>query len=280
MPANYDVAFTHSHQVTEDDAVSFKCSGDAEKWPWLTLPPTHPIVIQTMNFWASVETGKTRGTFDPTKWSALTYTRWQSFSGSTKPVTHGIADTPPGERDKGKPSFRLTFFDDDGTLVSRMIGAGVVFHTRDFEAWRDAAKKDIAPTPETENFSFAPPHILGVNSEIECFVSPLTDAETPTAHALFTKENCLMPNHPYHGGSGDHVNAGHLADAGFQFAHLAVGRKLSCTGGEITFMRYVELGKPFTLKQTQRTGGSISIRAIQGDTTCTDMTLWYKYSEA
>lgn len=273
MPNNYDAIFTNSHFLTADGAVIFQCDRDRQKWPWLDLPPAHPIVVQTANFWACVETGKTRGTLDPTKWSALTYTKWEAGEKDAGRISHGLADSPPGAPQKDRPGFRLTFFDQAGKLVCRMVGTGVVFQTRDFESWRDASKTEEKLYQSMDKFNYAPQEALGVKSDIERFVSPLIDGDGHSATALVTKENGFMPAHPYHSGSGDHVNANHLADTGFQFAHLAFGKPLECVGGEITFKHYVELGKPFTLDAKAIEETAISITIVQDAKHCTDMTL-------
>ena len=276
MPNNYDIAFTHSHKLLEDGVVAFKCDRDASKWPWLNLPSIHPTVVQTINYWASVETGKTRGTFDASKWSALTYSRWHANTAQVGPVTHGIADTPDGPIDADRPGFRLTFFDEAGTYVCRLIGTGVVFQTRDFKQWRSGADGKSIEGRSTEDFVYASARELGVASDIERFLSPLSSGPSPTAEALITKENGIMPLHPYHSGSGDHVNANHLADAAFQFAHLVFGKQLRCSAGEMKFRHYVELGRPFILEQANRSEQSISISVHQGETKCTDITLSFE----
>ena len=263
MPNNYDIAFTHSHELLDDGIVKFQCSGDKEKWPWLNLPPSHPIVIQSINYWASVETGKTRGSFDPTKWSALTWCEWEAGDPDTGPVAHGIADTPPGDIEENKPRFRLTFFDAADKFVCRMTGTGVIFKTRNFEAWRSEAKEKARIESDVSAFNYAPASALGVSSDVERFLTPLVRGEQISSDALITKNNGLKPNHPYHDGSGDHVNANHLVDAGFQFAHLIFGEPLRCTGGEISFRHYVELGKPFGLTQTDAGSESISVLVEQ-----------------
>ena len=273
MPNNYDIAFTHSHRLMDDGSIAFKCDRDVDKWPWLTLPGSHPIVVQTINYWASVETGKTRGTFDPTKWSALTYSSWQAGDIDAGPVTHGLADLPPGPVEKDRPGFRLTFFDDAGDLVCRLVGAGVIFQTRDFEAWRSTTKEKTNDDLPMSDFTYARASALGVHSDSECFVSPLIGDEKPKAEALITKENGLMPNHPYHSGSGDHVNANHLVDAGMQFAHLAFGRPLVCVGGEMTFRHYVELGRPFLLRAASKESNAITISVQQRGKLCTNIAL-------
>ena len=54
--------YTYDHEVADDGTVTFRCSTDVEKWPWLALHPFDPIVVQSINFWASVETATARGT--------------------------------------------------------------------------------------------------------------------------------------------------------------------------------------------------------------------------
>lgn len=276
MSNSHDNAFTHSHHLTKDGAVEFECSSDIEKWPWLRLPSSHPIVVQSINYWASVETGKTRGTFDPTKWSALTYTKWETGSAAAGLVNHGIADSPPSDSDARRPLFRLTFFDSAGELVCRMIGTGVVFQNRDFEAWRGESKEKTDLSHSISEFEFAPASSLGVASDIERYVAPIRGDASVSTDVLVTKENGLTPAHPYHGGSGDHVNAGHLADAGFQFAHLVTGAPIRCTGGEIKFRHYVEFGKPFSISQTALSENEISMELHQSETKCTDIALWFE----
>ncbi len=108
MPKTATKPFTHSHVILNDGAVAFKCSKNSEQWPWLALHPFDPIVVQTINFWASVETSAARGTFDPEKWSALTQTEWTCDARDVGHATHGIADTT-GDEDAQR--YRLTFFD-------------------------------------------------------------------------------------------------------------------------------------------------------------------------
>lgn len=144
--------FTHSHVVSDDGAVAFKCSSDKVQWPWLALHPFDPIVVQTINYWALVETGAARGTFDPTKWSALTQTEWVCGKAGAGHATHGVAEAIGEE---GAPRFGLRFFDGNDSLVYSMSGTGVVFQNRDFEAWREQAKKKMATPPAVRDFQYA-----------------------------------------------------------------------------------------------------------------------------
>ncbi len=269
-------SFTHSHIVLRDGTVAFKCSADKELWPWLALPPFDPIVVQTVNFWTSVETGAARGTFDKTKWSALTQTEWTCGEPGAGHATHGVANVMGEE---GAPRFGLTFFDSDGALVYSMSGVGVVFLTRDFEAWREKAKREMAELPDTSNFQFAPANAVGVATQGQSFLSPLIGHDNPSALALITKESGFPPVHPFLSGSGDHVNSTHLADVARQFVQLLTGAKsLMVSGGDMQFKRYVELGHPFLieLEQQDRSENTVSMAIRQADRLCANVTLKYQ----
>lgn len=268
--------FTHSHVVSNDGSVAFKCSSDEDQWPWLALHPFDPIVVQTINYWASVETGAARGTFDPTKWSALTQTEWVCGKPGAGRATHGIAEAI-GEKDA--PRFGLSFFDENDSLVYRMSGTGVVFQTRDFEAWRKKAKDRITAAPAVRDFQYASASAVGVATQGESFLSPLVEHDGPSARALITKENGFPPAHPYLSGSGDHVNSTHLGDVGRQFASLLLsGTPLTVTGGKMKFMRYVELGRPFDVKLEHHdtAGNMVSMAVHQADRLCATIEMTYQ----
>ena len=268
-----DKQYTHSHVVTEDGTVTFQCSSDHDQWPWLALPPFDPIVVQTINFWASVETATARGTWDPDKWSALTEMEWTCGEAGAGHAVHGIGETL-GK--KGSPRFQLRFFDADEALVYVMSGKGVVFETRDFEAWRAKAKEEAATVSAPSDFHYAAAEAVGLVSQNECFLSSLVHGQTATAQALITSKNGFPPGHPYQSGSGDHVNATHLADAGRQFVNLLRGEKPhTITGGQMTFKHYVELGRPFDLIQRpdECAPDIVSILVEQADRPCATMKL-------
>ncbi len=268
--------FTHSHIVSDDGAVIFKCSSEQDQWPWLVLHPFDPIVVQTINYWASVETGAARGTFDPTKWSALTQTEWTCGKPGVGHATHGVADAIGDESALG---FGLTFFDEDDSLVYSMRGTGVVFQTRDFEAWRKKAKNKMIAPPAVRDFQYAPANTVGVATQGQSFLSPLIDRDTPSAQALITQDNGFPPNHPYLSGSGDHVNSTHLADVGRQFTSLLLGGEpLTIIGGEMHFTRYVELGRPFhiELEQHDRGKNAVTMAVQQADRLCATIKIKYE----
>lgn len=117
----------------------------------------------------------------------------------------------------------MTLFDDTGALVYHMTGKGVVFRRRNFEGWRGEAKEKLPVPSRSVDFAFASAGRLGVATQDECFLSELAKGETPAAQGLVSKARGFLPRHPYHGGSGDHVNSNQLADVGTQFLHLARG---------------------------------------------------------
>ncbi len=276
MPNAFASRFTHSHVVSDDGTVTFKCSSDEDQWPWLALHPFDPIVAQTINYWASVETGAARGTFDPTKWSALTEAKWVCGEAGVGHATHGVAEAT-GE--DGGPGFGLRFFDENDSLVYHMSGTGVVFQNRDFESWRKKAKEKMEAQPAVADFQYASATAVGVATQAESFLSPLVDHDGPSALALITKANGFPPAHPYLSGSGDHVNATHLADVGRQFTSLLLGGKpLMVTGGKMQFIRYVELGRPFLIKLEQRDSAenTVSMAVQQADQLCATIEIKYE----
>lgn len=268
--------FTHSHIVSNDGSVTFHCSYDEDKWPWLALHPFDPIVVQTVNYWASVETGTARGTFDPTKWSALTQTEWVCGEPGVGHATHGFAE-PIGEA--GGPGFGLTFFDQENSLVYRMSGTGVIFHNRDFEAWREQAKEKMAAQPAQPDFPYASAKAVGVATQAESFLSAIRNDNRPSALALITKKNGFPPAHPYLSGSGDHVNSTQLADVGRQFTSLLLGGEpLMITGGKMEFLRYVELGRPFEVELARHDSSKniVSMTVQQAGRPCAAIEIRYQ----
>ena len=117
---------------------------------------------------------------------------------------------------------------------------------------------------------------VGMTAEYECFVSPLKSSSPPSAEALVTRESGFPPSHPYHSGSGDHVNSTHLVDVARQFAHLLnPGKLVTVIGGEMTFKRFVELGHPIIVElvEAARSNESISLQIHQAGRHCADIVL-------
>ena len=82
----------------------------------------------------------------------------------------------------------------------------------------------------------------------------------------------MPPGSRYLDGSGDHVNAVHLAEVGRQFcALLTRDPDIRLSGGEISFTRYVEMNVPFSIALTKRSGNEVDMCVEQAGKVCTRM---------
>ena len=260
--------------VEAENTVTFACSQDVDEWPWLALPPQHPIVIQTQNFWTSVGAGRALKSRDDDKWSALTWTRWTLGDRDAGIATRGTY-TLKGE--KGQIDFSTKLFDAQDRLITELDGKGVVFRTRDFESWREKSKQAVKePTPSTLDYADA--KRLGLSDVEPALIAPLAESDgTRQTTALITKANGLMPGHPYFSGSGDHVNAPHLAEVARQVASLASkDASLLPVGGEMDMHRYIELGTPFEIRIDGQSEESLSLAISQLGKSCARITLQWE----
>jgi hypothetical protein len=273
MPRPFSDLYTFNHKRLEDGSVAFDCSLDADVWPWLKLSPIHPILVQTINFWASVDSGEFLGTFDPEVWTALTQVEWACGLPTVGLPVRGVYST---SQDAERARYHLVFFDAEDQHVARLSGQGVTFRTRNFEGWREAAKEKIVK-PEPPPFDYADKEAVGVATQDESFLAPLTRGETVTTSGLITKANGLRPAHPYIGGSGDHVNSTHMGEVGRQFGDLLLGQPLINQSGEMEFMHYVELGSPFDVEMIAHDEGArrFSLIVRQAGRDCTRIVMQY-----
>ncbi|MBX7497117.1 hypothetical protein K3172_14760 [Qipengyuania sp. 6B39] len=267
MPGAHDGAFTSEHAVTEDGSVTFACSQDFAQWPWAALHPHHPGPIQSLSYWASVECAMALGTWDPDKWSALTWTRWACGEPQVGSYASGTYRRTVIE---GKESFSIDFADAKGRHICRLDGRGVIFRTRDFETWRSGGK-DAAPKSGSDSFIFADDVLLDLAKGERPFLAPLSGERTT---GLIDAANGMPPGHPWLDGSGDHVNSAHLAEAARQFASLVrSGEPFRVTGAEMTFRHYVELGSPFEVERTDTgEGDAVGMVVRQSGRDCTSVT--------
>ncbi len=274
MKSPFPHAYTHNHEVLGDGSVAFECSQDSTIWPWLNLPPTHQIAVQTANFWASVESGMTLGTFDPNKRSALTQVDWTCGAPEVGLAVRGRYSTSePGDLRR----YFLSFFDAKDDLVVELSGRGVVFQTRDFEGWRGETKERIVKPEHSEGFEFVAPAAVGVKSAAECFLGPLIHGAPITVNGLITKAKGFIPGHPYIGGSGDHVNSTHMGEIGRQVAALLAGQETRIKSGEMEFIHYVELGRPFHVQVLEHDDQAhrFALLVRQADRACTRVQMTY-----
>ena len=269
MAGKTDKSYTFDHEVRDDGSVAFRCSSDHLQWPFLELPPHHPIVIHTINFWISVECSVARGTFDPEKWSALVWMDWECLDPDAGHASHGVMESIDID---GKLGFAMNLFDDQDRPYCYIRGRGVVFRTRNFESWRDEAKSEIAAKDEYDTFPYAAPQDVGVEECEHPLISSLE--EGAVARALITKENGMPPASRFLSGSGDHVNAVHIAEVARQFATLKLGNPhVRLGGGEVSFDHYIELGTPFDVSMTGHAEKAISLKLTQAGRDCTSIAL-------
>ena len=263
--------------VVDDQTVRFECSQDVSEWPWLALPPQHPLVIQTQHFWSSVGASQALQSRDDDKWSALIWTKWQLGHREAQIATHGQY-CASGEGSDGKHlDFAIELFDEQDRLIVALEGKGVVFRTRDFESWREKSKQ-AASNPSPAPFEFADATLLGLSDEEPSLIAPLTkvDGKTHTT-ALITKDNGLMPGHPYFSGSGDHVNAPHLGEVSRQLVcQINDGQSPLITEGEMDMHRYIELGTPFDIRVEEQSGEQVALAISQLGKSCAKISLQWE----
>ena len=278
MKSPYPNAYTSNHVAADDGRLHFECSEDTTIWPWLELHPLHPILVQTINFWASIESGMARGTFDPSRWSALTRVDW---SCENSDVGLPVRGTYREVQDDEHANYALEFFDRDDRLVVKLKGAGVVFRSRNFEDWRETSKKKSEATGPSETFPFASPEEVGVDHPDQCFLTKPLRGPPVRSMGHISKELGLLPGHPYIGGSGDHVNSTHMGEIGRQFGQLIKQRPLINTGGSMRFEHYVELGRHFLVDEVRGAAPSSSFHAIvrQNGRICTRIEMRYRFAD-
>jgi len=277
MPRPFSDVYTFNQRQLDDGSVSFECSTNDSVWPWLKLNSIHPILVQTINFWASIDSGEFLGTYDPDVWTALTQVEWTCGAPLVGLPVRGRYGP---RQDDAHARYTLEFYDAKDQLVARMSGRGVTFRTRNFEGWRDEAKEKIVK-PEPPSFEYAPKDAVGAETQSESFLALLQRGEAIETTGLITKANGLRPNHPYIGGSGDHVNSTHMGEIGRQFGEMLVGERLINTGGEMVFKHYVELGSPFevVLLSHDETTKRFVLLVTQADRACTEITMQYELAD-
>lgn len=269
MAGKSDKSYSYDHQVQADGSVAFRCSDDSELWHFLELAPHHPILLHTIDYFISVECSVARGTFDPEKWSALVWMDWECVDLDAGHAAHGVMEN--AEID-GKLGFVIRLFDRDDRHSCDIRGRGVVFRTRNFESWRDKAKGKIASKAEAIGFTYANRKALGIEACEHPFLSPIS--EDGVARGLITQANGMPPASRYISGSGDHVNAVHIAETARQFAALESDNpQIRLLGGEISFDHYVEFGTPIELSLAVRNDHQLSINLTQAGRHCTSIFL-------
>lgn len=265
MPQGMGDPYAFDFERHDDDALHFRCASGVDAWPWLSLPPQHPVVIQTQQFWASFGALQFEGGLEEGQWSALT---WMDYDLGDWNADHAVrGEYRRIESDRG-PAFGLTFFDGQDRVIVSMRGRGVVFRNRNFEEWREGAKKEAKTAQAPAEFTFADGDILSLGDGEFAFVAPLQSGAT-RIEALVTPENGMPPSNRVISGSGDHVNTTHFGEATRQALCLITGDpNVLVTGGEMRLKRYVELGTPFGLDFEVNEPGAVTFTLEQMDQEC------------
>ncbi len=244
--------FAYSHNFARVTArrgglVSLKFELDRARWPWLSLPPQHPVLLEKYQYFATMTAVMAQPDYDPSRSTALTH-----FSWSCPPLRDPAHATDAWcQLEDGRFTGELRAAD---AVVARFAGLGHYFDDRDFVAWRERARAKVLAREPGRPLEYASPEAVGLDAAGVSFVGPLALRDgVPAAPALVTRARGLAPAHPFHTGSGDHVNAGHLFDCALQAAHLVLARPLTCIGGQASFTRFVELDARFELRVTQST---------------------------
>lgn len=259
-PAAHKAALGYEHNFarvlrTGGDRVELGYDLDRRRWPWLALSPLHPVVIDKIQYFSAVTASLVMERMEPGTRSALTKLSWscRARPGGTRHATQGVLEWWSGEHRGG---YTLAVFDDAGHQNARIRGEGRSFADRDFAGWRAQAKRRTAQAVAGSPPPVADPEAAGLGAGGLCFVSaPVAAASGTVLVARVGAADGFHPAHPFHTGTGDHVNAAHLFDCALQAAHLVwepARTALVCSGGEAEFLRFVELDVPFELELRER----------------------------
>lgn len=250
------LAYTENFaRVTRVDGrrVELEFDLDRARWPWLALPPLHPVLLEKYQYFGILTGFLALSGTDPAKQTALTGISWRCLEPET--VALASAGVLTHRRDDGHESLELELLVESGETLVTIDAVGVVFATRDFGAWRAKTRAEAqAATDVPAMPPLAPAEAVGLGPGGRAFVSALREVDGQLGSMALVGDDAFHPRHPFHTGSGDHVNAGHLFDCALQAAHLVLdsASPRSCEGGSAKFFRYVELGVPFELLVVER----------------------------
>jgi len=271
----HDSSLVYEHnfaRVTkvEPERVELAYDLDHARWPWLALPAQHPVLIEKYQYFGVLSAVWALGVYDPKVQTALTQFEWTCLPIEDEPrlPTLGVC-TPTTMNDA--VGFDLTLGSEGQSLVTSR-GGGFAFTDRDFPAWRKRSREKALAAGGGQQIDLAPPEDVGLDAGGRSFVSRRDrDDDGPLVRALVPTDGGFYPAHPFHTGSGDHVNAAQLFDCALQAAQLVCGEPRSCRGGGAAFTRFVELDVPFELHVDEVRGDkglAVQIRVRQLDRDC------------
>lgn len=233
----YERNFARVTSVTHDWVHLTFDTEDA--WPWLSLPARHPVLLEKYQYFGVLSAVWAAKLMDPTHLAALTEFRWRARASASAP-SFGRCQVPRADRGE---RYRLELYGepgDPGLPQAALWGTGVNLGAGDVRALRAASRAKALrraanlPRPELEGARFVTP--------------PRAEGGRLHARGLVTSQEGFHPAHPFHTGSGDHVNAAQLFDCALQLASFVFeeeGLGERCASGAARFSRFVELDVPF-----------------------------------
>ena len=243
-PENFARVSAHQgQQVTVDFDL------DPQRWPWLCLPAHDPILINKHQYFAAVTACWATGVFPPGVHSALTRFTW-SLNTAAIGAPHASHARLALEQGDGTMQLRLETLGTDQASHYSSESSGAAFGDRNFHQWRARSKAELRRQCPRIDVKRADPTAAGLPPDGVCWLSPPRSRQGRTVFdAQIDQAEAFFPAHPFHTGSGDHVNASQLADCAMQAAHLTLPElgPLICWRGEERFLRFVELDVPFQL---------------------------------
>ena len=272
MPQGLGDPYAFDFERRADGSLHFRCSTDTEAWSWLALPPQHPVVIQTQQFWASFCAILFEGGMEEGQWSALT---WMDYALGDLAADHAVRGVYSRIENEHGPAFAMTLHDARDREIVSMRGRGVGFRNRNFEQWREGSKSEAKKERPQHAFTYSDAAALGLGEGEFAFVAPLTEGARQI-DVLVTPVNGMPPHNRVISGSGDHVNSTHFGEVTRQALCLITGDpKAQVTGGEMHLNRYVELGTPFALRFETPKDGSVTFVLEQLGKDCAEISLRY-----
>ncbi len=283
----YDHQLLLNPQLVSETQLRFDLDNDPTRWPWRALPTWHPAQAGKLSFFTGFKCGEALFEMPTGVATAVTLVSWQNHASCLQgnPATSGKVSSGQAEH---RFHYDSELYDAAGDLQQTILAQGVAFQQRDYGGWRRRMKQAIQAidSMRPRDFGFAEPLSAGVTTKAECFVSPLHENKNGLAcYALLDERSGFVPTHPWHGGTGDHVNATHQLDAAWQAAHLigraqgwlASGTTLICSAGEARFKNYVELSSPFEIRlkswRPMDNGQRLSFTLSQGAKPCAEIKL-------
>lgn len=267
-------ALTYTHNLARvlnatDTVVDLAYEWRPDLWPWLSLPPSHPVLVEKYQYFATMTASWAMGTFSPKTYTALTMFEWQCTAdalGSEYPTQARCENWT----ETSEMGFKLNVSNAQGKLLYTSRGQGFAFRDRDFQQWREKSRRSALQARHVLAVDPIDPGKAGLGDQGHSFVSNVIDrVGKPTLYACVPKHGGFYPQHPFHTGSGDHVNAAQLLDCALQATHVFAGDgkpwtdPLICIGGQAHFQRYVELDVPFEITLDEPVGDSAQLRLSQ-----------------